>query len=218
MPKKTLGTLSYALYTTNMENHSDDSPLLTEQLRDFADGDRAMAEEVLRKVLPELHRVALRELQREHHGAPLSPTELIHEVWLRNLRKGGWQINSRQHFYAIASLAMRRVLIDLARTRAAQRRCDGRTGSTNGYVSAESIESADPEILILVGILMDKLEKQDPETARIVDMHYFAGFTLDEISEITGLTFRQARHRWERGRDWLKDGLRTKKMAQGMAF
>jgi RNA polymerase sigma factor (TIGR02999 family) len=195
-----------------MDDSSDDSPSLTEQLRHFSGGDRLIAEAVLRKVLPELHRVALRELKREHNAAPLSPTELIHEVWLRNLSKGGWKINSRQHFYAIAALAMRQVLINFARIRSAQRRGDGKApASLNGHAPVGRADGADAESLVTVGILMERLEKQDPETARIVDMHYFAGFTLEEMAEITGMTFRQVRHRWERGRDFLKDGLRSNK-------
>jgi len=188
----------------------DDTPSLTEQLKHFSGGDRLIAEDVLRRVLPELHRVAVRELRREHKAAPLSPTELIHEVWLRHLRNGGWQINSRQHFYAVAALAMRQVLIDFARTRAAQKRGDGAVPvSLSSNASLGGAPANDSEALVHVGILMERLEKQDPQTARIVDLHYFAGFTLEEISEITGLTFRQVRHRWERGRDWLKDGLRV---------
>ena len=54
---------------------------------------------------------------------------------------------------------------------------------------------------------MEKLKKYDLVCARIVAMHYFVGFTLEEIADITGLTFRQVRHRWEKGRDWLKDRL-----------
>jgi DNA-directed RNA polymerase specialized sigma24 family protein len=69
-------------------------------------------------------------------------------------------------------------------------------------------DGADPETLVQVGILMERLEKQNAETARIVDLDYFVGFTVEEIAEITGLTFRPVRHHWERGRDWLKDGLR----------
>ncbi len=188
----------------------DDSASLTERLKHFSSGDRLIAEAVLREVLPELHRVAVRELRREHGGTPLSPTELINEVWLRNLRNGGWQINSRQHFYAIAALAMRQVLVDLARTRSAQKRGDGKGAESMGS-RAEMVraDGADPETLVQVGILMERLEKQNAETARIVDLHYFVGFTLEEIAEITGLTFRQVRHHWERGRDWLKDGLRS---------
>ncbi len=184
---------------------------LTEQLRHFLGGDRVIAEAVLREVLPELHRVAVRELRREQKVAPLSPTELIHEVWLRNLRNGGWRINSREHFYAIAALAMRQVLVDFARIRVAQKRGNGKSPtSLDGHASAGlDGGGSDPNVLVQIGILMDRLDKQDPDTARIVDMHYFTGFTLEEIAEITGLTFRQVRHRWERGRDWLKDGLRS---------
>jgi DNA-directed RNA polymerase specialized sigma24 family protein len=65
-------------------------------------------------------------------------------------------------------------------------------------------ESSDPESVVQIGILMERLEKVDAAAARVVDMHYFAGFTLEEITQITGLTFRQVRHRWEKGRDWLK--------------
>jgi hypothetical protein len=103
----------------------DDTRSLTKQLQSFSGGDREIAEVILREVLPTLHQIAVRELRRERYIAPLSPTELINEVWLRSLRKGGWQINSREHFYAIAALAMRRVLVDFARQRLAQRRGDG---------------------------------------------------------------------------------------------
>jgi RNA polymerase sigma factor (TIGR02999 family) len=185
-----------------------ESPSLTEQLRVFSSGDRMIDEEVLRRVLPELHRIAVRELGREYRIAPLSATELIHEVWLKNLRKGGWEIENRQHFYSFAALAMRHVLIDFARTRTAQRRGNGNfpvSLDTNDLTP--SAETSDLENLVEIGILMDRLERRDPQTARIVDLHYFTGFTLEEIAEITGLTFRQVRHRWESGRDWLKDGL-----------
>lgn len=182
---------------------------LTEQLRMFSGGEREIAEAVLRQVLPKLHEIAVRELRRERYIAPLSPTELIHEVWLRNLRKGGWEIHSREHFYAISALAMRRVLVDFARIRLTQKRGDGKTTeSLDGQVSLPSTGTSDPESILQIGVLMDKLEKADREAARIVDMHYFAGFTFEEIAEITGLTFRQVRHRWEKGRDWLKDRMK----------
>ena len=194
----------------------DESPSLTKQLRHFSGGDRLIAEAVLREVLPELHRVAVRELRREQSLTPLSPTELIHEVWLRNVRSGGWKINSREHFYAIAALAMRQVLIDFARTRAAQRRGSGKIlESLNGHASTDHAQpTTDPEALVQIGILMERLEKHDPLTARIIDMHYFAGFTLAEIADITGQTFRQTRHRWDKGRDWLKERLLAKNSAK----
>jgi RNA polymerase sigma factor (TIGR02999 family) len=182
---------------------------LTEQLQRFSGGERGAAEAVLREVLPKLHQIAVRELHRERCIAPLSPTELINEVWLRSIGKGGWQIGSREHFYAIASLAMRRVLVDFARTRSSQRRRhheESLTGFREPSLQASILSN--PEGLLQMGLLMDRLEKTNLEWARIVDMHYFAGFTLNEIADITGLTLRQVRLRWEKGSDWLKDNLR----------
>lgn len=181
---------------------------LTEQLRLYSGGEREVAEAVLREVLPRLHQIAVRELRRERYVVPLSPTELINEVWLRSLRKGGWQINNRDHFYAIAALAMRRLLVDFARSRLAQRRGDGEVPeSLDGLELHGQIAAPDLEGIAQIGMLMDQLEKAHPEASHVVDMHYFAGFTLEEIAEITGLTFRQVRNRWEKGRDWLKDRL-----------
>lgn len=180
-------------------------PSLTVQLQSFSGGDREIAEAVLRQVLPKLHQIAIRELRRERYVAPLTPTELIHEVWLRNLGKGGWQINGREHFYAIAALAMRRVLVDFARHRLAQRRGDGEPTETLDENKARvSGDAPDLESVVQMGMLMEKLEKANVKAARVVDMHYFAGFTLEEVAEITGMTLRQVRHLWEKGRDWLK--------------
>ena len=184
------------------------SIFLTEQLQRYSAGDRGVAEAVLREVLPKLHQIAARELRRERYLAPLTPTELINEVWIRSLGKGGWQVTSRQHFYAIAALAMRRVLVDFARNRLAQRRGDGEAPeSLDGVALNRLAKTSDLESMVRIGALMDRLEKAHLEAARIVDMHYFAGFTFEEIAEITELSFRQVRHRWEKGRDWLKDRL-----------
>src|ERR1700694_3056381 len=185
------------------------SPALTEQLRRYSGGDEQIADAVLREILPRLHQIAVRELRRERHIAPLSATELIHEVWLRNLRRGGWQIESREHFYAFAALAMRHALVDMARNRLAGRRGEGKTPLSLEDNNVPILAGgSDPETIVHIGMLMEQLERKDREVARVVDMHYFAGFTLEEIAEITGLTFRQVRHRWGKGRDWLKDRLR----------
>ena len=178
---------------------------LTEQLQRYSGGDAEVAEAVLRAVLPKLHQIAVRELRRERYIAPLSPTELIHEVWMRSIQKGGWKVTSRQHFYAVAALAMRRVLVDFARNRLAQRRGSGAAHEplTDPVLNRQS-EDSNLENMISIGLLMDRLEEADLEVARIVDMHYFTGFTFDESVDSTGLTFRQVRHRWEKGTDWLK--------------
>jgi RNA polymerase sigma factor (sigma-70 family) len=103
---------------------------------------------------------------------------------------------------------MRRVLVDFARHRLAQRRGEGeKPESLDENASFVRTETSNPEGILQIGLLMEQLEKSNLDVARVVDMHYFAGFTLQEISEITGLTLRQVRHLWEKGRDWLQDRL-----------
>jgi RNA polymerase sigma factor (TIGR02999 family) len=185
---------------------------LTEQLQAFSGGDREMAEAILREILPKLHQLAVRHLRKERYLAPVSPTELINEVWLRHMHKGGWHIKSRDHFYAIAGCAMRRVLVDFARTRLALKR-----GAFDPPVLLDETaaddhpDPASASQIVEIGLLMEKMGKARPDAVQVVDMHYFAGFSLEEISEITGLSVRQVRHRWEKGRDWLKDQMMPRK-------
>ena len=181
------------------------SPDLTAQLRRCSAGDRDIAEAVLAEVLPELHKIAVQALRRERYIAPLDPTELINEVWIRNFSRSGWQVESRNHFFAIAAQAMRWVLVDNARHRLAQRRKDAQGAVSLDEVSGITLSTgAELDEIVRIGELMEKLEKHDRVAARIFDLHYFAGFSLDRIAELTGLTLRQVRSRWVKARDWLK--------------
>jgi RNA polymerase sigma factor (TIGR02999 family) len=178
---------------------------LTERLQSFMHGDMSAVDALLREVLPKLREIALRELKRERYFAPVSKTELISELWVSHLSKGGWEIRDRGHFYALASLAMRRILVDMARKRLAARR--GGADATLSLDDAGPLIGAsvqDAERIVEIGMLMERLDAKDPDAARMVDMHDFAGFTLAEIVKETGLTEKQARSRWERGTKWLK--------------
>jgi RNA polymerase sigma factor (TIGR02999 family) len=180
-------------------------PSLTQRLQLFMQGDTSAVDALLGEVMPKLHQIAIRELKRERYIAPLSKTELIHEVWLSSLSKGGWHIHNRGHFFALASLAMRHVLVSMARKRLAQRRGSG-AGTVSlaeaGDLSGGSLEDA--QRIVEIGELMEKLEAKDPASARIVDMHYFSGFNLEEIAAEMGLTVKQVRTRWKRALKWLK--------------
>jgi RNA polymerase sigma factor (TIGR02999 family) len=190
---------------------------LTEQLRTYMQGDSAATDALLREVLPKLHEIAVRELKRERYVAPLSKTELIHEIWLSSLSRGGWQIRDRGHFFALACLAMRRVLVDLARKRLADRRGGGDIPLPLDDDMPAARHERDAQQIVEVGIAMERLDAVDPEAARVVDMHYFTGATLDEIAKETGLSFRQVRYRWERGRRALKALLRGNRSGSGSA-
>ena len=151
-----------------------------------------MADALFREIWPTLHQLAVRQLSRERYVAPVSPTELINELWLRNLHRGGWKIASREHFYAIVAVAMRRVLIDLARQRLALARGSGQIPASveDGYAANVSSEH-DFEQIVDIGILMDQLQEKDPLRALIADMYLFRGYTFEEIAQTTGLTVRQ---------------------------
>ena len=183
---------------------------LTERLNLFMQGNRSVVDALLREVLPKLHEIAVRELKRERYMAPLSKTELIHEVWLTSLSKGGWQVHDQGHFYALASLAMRRVLVDLARKRLAARRGAGEAAlPLDESAALVGAATHDAQQIVEIGLLMERLETKDPDAARMVDRHYFSGFTLEEIAQETGLTVRQVRSRWEKGMKWLKRMLQS---------
>jgi RNA polymerase sigma factor (TIGR02999 family) len=181
---------------------------LTERLRSMSQGDREIADAVLREVLPRLRQIAVSHLARERVVAPLSPTELINEVWLRRIGKGGWQINDREHFYSIAARAMRCVLVDFARARLADVRGGGEIPLTLDDSLVETAwASTDAQQLVEIGVLMDRLVKTDPLSARVAELHYFTGFTLEEAAEIMKLSLRQVRHRWAKAKRWLREGL-----------
>ena len=169
---------------------------LTERLNSYMNGDMAAADALLRELLPKLHEIAVRELKRERYMAPLSKTELIHEVWLSNLSKGGWQIRDQGHFYALASLAMRRVLVDLARRRLAACRGGGEAVLPLDHSSGVLDRAADDlQQIVEIGIIMERLEAKDSDAARVVDMHYFSGFTLEEILDLLGSRDQPAHER-----------------------
>jgi RNA polymerase sigma-70 factor, ECF subfamily len=181
------------------------SPDLTERLRRWSAGDREMAEAILAEVLPDLRRIAVQALRRERYVAPLEPTELINEVWIRNFSRNGWKVESRDHFFAMAAQAMRWVLVDHARHRLAQRRQDAQGAvALDELPDAAQADLTDLEEIVRIDALMEKLEKHDRVAARIFDLHYFAGFGHEKIAELSGLSLRQVRNRWEKGRDWLK--------------
>ncbi len=184
---------------------------LTERLQLLMRGDTAGSDALVREIMPKLREIAMQRLRRERYAAPLSKTELIHELWLRNLSKGGWQIHDRAHFYALASTAMRYILVDLARKRLASVRGGGEApvsldearGSREPWVQ-------DAARIVEIDILLKRLEEKEPDAARMVEMHYFMGLTFDEIAQETGLTVKQVRSRWDRGLGWLKRMLRSR--------
>ncbi len=183
---------------------------VTEQLQSFMSGNTSAAGDLMQEILPKLRQLAVSALHRERYAAPFSQTELIHELWIGSLGKGGWHVRDRGHFYALASLAMRRILIDFARKRLTLRRGGAAAPcAVPEFAGRKGPFLQDAEQIVTIGLLMDRLETLDPEAARMVDMHYFSGFTLQEIARETGLSVKRVRLGWERGLQWLQNRLRA---------
>jgi len=184
---------------------------VTERLRLYANGHKDVGDSLLREILPRLREIASRRLSKEY-SAPVTPTELIDETWLASLHRGRWKIESREHFFSIASLAMENVLTDMARRRLAQCRGKGAVHLSLEEISpGQQPATANAEEVLAISMLMEELARTDAKVAFVVRMHYIVGFSLDEIAIETGLTLRQVRHRWEKGKLWLAKRLLSRR-------
>jgi RNA polymerase sigma factor (TIGR02999 family) len=152
-------------------------------------------------VYRELRRRAASYLRAERPDHTLQPTALVHEAYLRLVDQRSVSWANRSHFFGIAAQLMRRILVDHARRRqAAKRAAVYRVTATAGDLP--SGEHA-PELLALDGALAD-LEKLDPRQARIVELRFFAGLTVEETAEVTGVSPATVNREWRTARAWLR--------------
>jgi len=163
------------------------------------------AANLLPTLYTELRAIAVRHLSGERKDHTLQPTALIHEAYLR--LSGGKQsgFNGRTHFLAVASIAMRRVLVDHARARNAAKR----GGGWQRVTVDESIAIRDDRIedVLAVDAALDRFARIDPKAARIIEMRFFAGMTEREVAEALGTSERWVRKQWAYARAWLRRDL-----------
>jgi RNA polymerase sigma factor (TIGR02999 family) len=166
-------------------------------------GDPQAAEQLLPLVYDELRQLAAQRLALEKRGQTLQPTALVHEAYLRLV--GGadapaW--NSRGHFFAAAAEAMRRILIDSARRKQAERHAGGRKRLDLDQVDVAA-DAASDELLDLDAALAD-LERNDPQAGHLVKLRYFAGLSIEEAAEVLGISRANAYRQWTFARAWLR--------------
>jgi len=164
-------------------------------------GDRRAAAELLPLVYDELRALAAARMAGEAPGHTLDPTALVHEAFLRLVGPTtgpGWA--NRGHFFAAAAEAMRRVLTDHARARAAAKRGGGRRVT----IELDRVAGADPDDdLLAVDESLTRLAAVQPEVARLVTLRYFGGLTVAEAAEALGVSPRTADAWWAYARAWL---------------
>ncbi len=167
---------------------------ITQLLRAAEQGDPGAPEKLLPLVYDELRRLAARRLRREDGPVTLQPTALVHEAWLRLAHQGERNWNDRQHFFRAAALAMRHILVDLARKKATRKR--GRMMEPVDIADLNLSSPQPDERVLLVNEALTRLEAEDPESARLVTYKFFGGFTNEEIAEILGVSERTLNRQW----------------------
>jgi RNA polymerase sigma factor (TIGR02999 family) len=174
---------------------------VTRLLGAAAAGDPSAAAELLPLVYDELRRLAAVYLRRERPGQTLQPTALVHEAYLRLLkdRPDRWQ--NRAHFCAIAAHSMRQILIERARARDAQKRGGGGAKVTldEGLIAG----SPRPIDFLALDAALDRLAALDAEQARIVELRFFGGLSVEETAEALGASPATVKRRWALARAWL---------------
>lgn len=176
---------------------------VTTLLARWSSGDAGALEQLTPIVYDELRRIARRHLARERKDHTLQSTALVHEAYLRLIGGSGSEYQNRQHFFAVAAQVIRRVLVDHARAVNAAKR----GGGAQKIVLEDQPEASAPaenvaEVLALHEAL-ERLAAFDPQQARIVELRYFAGLSIEETAEVIGISPATVKRDWVMARAWL---------------
>jgi RNA polymerase sigma factor (TIGR02999 family) len=157
-------------------------------------GERQASEELLPLVYDELRRLASARMAGEAAGQTLQPTALVHEAWLRLVKEEGRTWRNREHFFRAAALAMRRILVDRARNKLSLKR--GGSGEKVPLEDIDLVATTLDDRVLLVDQNLERLEQEDPDSARVVTLKFFGGLTNQEVANILGLTERSVERQW----------------------
>ncbi|MGB0597078.1 MAG: ECF-type sigma factor [Rubripirellula sp.] len=177
---------------------------VTQILSAIEAGDRQAANQLLPLVYDELRRLASQKMTQEKAGLTLQPTALVHEAFLRLIgEQDQKKWDGRGHFFAAAAEAMRRILIDSARRRNAEKRGGGMLRCELNDEDV-ALEAVDCETLLSLDEALTKLAQEDAGLAKLVELRYFTGLTIEETAEILGVSPRTTKRNWAYARAWLK--------------
>lgn len=178
---------------------------MTKLLNLAARGDKSAVNAVFPLIYDELRRIAKAKRQRAGLGETLQTTALVNEAYLRLTGKDNLTFTGRHHFFCTAARAMRDLLVEDARRKAAQKR----GGDLQRVELVEIGQSVDtpPEDLIALNDALEKLKREDETDHEVVMLRYFAGLTVKEIAEIQSVTTRTVERRWRFCRSWLAEEL-----------
>jgi RNA polymerase sigma factor (TIGR02999 family) len=180
---------------------SDAPEQATRILEAVNSGDAQAAEKLLPLVYEELRRLAAARMAREAPGQTIQPTALVHEAWLR-LAGAGQNWNGREHFFRAAAEAMRLILVDRARQRAAEKR--GGNPKRTEFSDSKIQGVQNDEQILAIHEALDQFALRDPVSAERVKLRYFVGLSMGEAAESLGLPLRTAQRQWTFAKAWLR--------------
>jgi RNA polymerase sigma factor (TIGR02999 family) len=182
-----------------------DQNSVTRILSDFGSGDQPVVGDLLPAVYGELRRLAAQHLGDERPSHTLQPTALVNEAYLRLADQPRVKLTSRAHFFRLASKVMRQILVDHARARAAAKR----GGSAERITLIDSLVSQDgPDIdLLSLEEALARLGVLSPGKARLVELRFFGGLSIEEAADVLDISRTQATREWRTARAWLADEL-----------
>jgi RNA polymerase sigma factor (TIGR02999 family) len=170
-------------------------------------GDREALDNLVPLVYEELHRQAARYLRHERDGHTLQATALVNEVYVRLIGQANVRWQNRAHFFGIAAEMMRRILVDYARKRGAEKRGgDAVMVTLNDDLNASTERNVD---LIAVDEALTRLATIDQQQSRIVELRFFGGLNVDETAEILGISERTVKRDWSVAKAWIRRELRV---------
>jgi len=173
---------------------------ITQLLDDYANGNRAVLDELLPLVYGELRRLAHSYLANERQDITLQTTALVHEAYLKLIDQRSVDFKNRGQFFALSAQAMRRILLDNARSRNARKRGSGLKVSLD---DAGAISSDSNVQLIELDVALNELAEFDPGQAKIVELRYFGGLTIEETGEVLQISPAKVKREWAMARAWL---------------
>jgi RNA polymerase sigma factor (TIGR02999 family) len=176
-----------------------ESKIVTQLLEDWRAGDDEALHAVIPLVYNELRRVAHQYLRSERAGHTLQSTALVHEAYLQLEKQGGAKIENRAHFLAICAQLMRQILVQYARSRNTAKRAGGERVTLDGL----AFKSRGVDMIALDDAL-NELAKLDQQQSRLVELRFFGGLSVEEISEVLKLSPRTVKRHWASARAWLQ--------------
>ena len=186
-----------------MTDKAPQSAEITELLIAWSDGRPEALEDLMPIVYADLRRVAAGYMRREAAGHALQPTALVHEAYVRLVDQKRVKWRNRAHFFGVAAGLMRRILVDSARRRRAEKRGGGWERVTLAGDEAAPDSRREVDVLALHDAL-ERLAEFDPQQERIVELRYFGGLTIEETAEVVGISAATVAREWRIAKAWLR--------------